>query len=99
MKRSIWNLQVSMGTLLAFTIVVISILILRYVPPDEVPISSSLHETIDSDSTQYSYTTPEIDGSNTKDPVISTKNSKYFQPEAETSIGLPCNIYIYFFAA
>ncbi|KAI3955426.1 hypothetical protein MKW98_018527 [Papaver atlanticum] len=81
--------MVSVGTLLAFTIVAISILILRYVPPDEVPLSSSLHETIDSVSTQYSYTTPEIDGSNTKDPVISTKNSKYFQPEAETSIGYP----------
>ncbi|XP_026417996.1 cationic amino acid transporter 2, vacuolar-like [Papaver somniferum] len=81
--------MVSVGTLLAFTIVAISILILRYVPPDEVPLSSSLHETFDSVSTRYSYTTPEIDGSNTKDPVISTKSSKYFQPEAETSIGYP----------
>ncbi|KAI3959700.1 hypothetical protein MKW92_008713 [Papaver armeniacum] len=81
--------MVSVGTLLAFTIVAISILILRYVPPDEVPLSSSLHETFDSVSTQYSYTTPEIDGSNTKDPVISTKNSECFQPEAETSIGYP----------
>ncbi|KAI3981027.1 hypothetical protein MKX01_039966 [Papaver californicum] len=82
--------MVSVGTLLAFTIVAISILILRYVPPDEVPLSSSLHETFDSVSTQYSYTTREIDGSNTEDPVISTKNnSKYFQPEGETSIGYP----------
>ena len=31
-----------MGTLLAFTIVAVSILILRYVPPDEVPLPSSL---------------------------------------------------------
>ena len=35
-------MQVSVGTLLAFTIVAVSILILRYVPPDEVPLPSSL---------------------------------------------------------
>ncbi|XP_062203337.1 cationic amino acid transporter 3, mitochondrial-like [Phragmites australis] len=34
--------MVSVGTLLAFTIVAVSILILRYVPPDEVPLPSSL---------------------------------------------------------
>ncbi|XP_026427339.1 cationic amino acid transporter 2, vacuolar-like [Papaver somniferum] len=33
--------MVSVGTLLAFTIVAISILILRYVPPDTVPLSQS----------------------------------------------------------
>ena len=38
-------LQVSVGTLLAFTIVAVSILILRYVPPDEVPPSPSLRES------------------------------------------------------
>lgn len=38
-------LQVSVGTLLAFTIVAVSILILRYIPPDEVPLPSSLQET------------------------------------------------------
>ncbi|KAG2630861.1 hypothetical protein PVAP13_3KG554600 [Panicum virgatum] len=34
--------MVSVGTLLAFTTVAVSILILRYVPPDEVPLPSSL---------------------------------------------------------
>ncbi|XP_044396107.1 cationic amino acid transporter 2, vacuolar-like [Triticum aestivum] len=34
--------MVSVGTLLAFTIVAVSILILRYVPPDEVPLPTSL---------------------------------------------------------
>ncbi|KAL2900857.1 Cationic amino acid transporter 2 vacuolar [Bienertia sinuspersici] len=34
--------MVSVGTLLSFTIVAISILIIRYVPPDEVPLPSSL---------------------------------------------------------
>ncbi|KAL2320516.1 hypothetical protein Fmac_029485 [Flemingia macrophylla] len=34
--------MVSVGTLLAFTTVAVSVLIIRYVPPDEVPIPSSL---------------------------------------------------------
>lgn len=37
--------MVSVGTLLAFTIVAISILILRYVPPDDVPVPPSLQES------------------------------------------------------
>lgn len=37
----------SVGTLLAFTMVAISVLILRYVPPDELPLPSSLQERID----------------------------------------------------
>lgn len=38
-------MQVSVGTLLAFTIVAVSILILRYVPPDEVPLPPSMQES------------------------------------------------------
>lgn len=41
-------MQVSVGTLLAFTVVAISVLILRYVPPDEMPLPPSLQESIDS---------------------------------------------------
>lgn len=37
-----------MGTLLAFTMVAISVLILRYVPPDEVPLAPAYHGSIDS---------------------------------------------------
>ncbi|CAN7026419.1 unnamed protein product [Brassica oleracea var. botrytis] len=40
--------MVSVGTLLAFTMVAISVLILRYVPPDELPLQASLQERIDS---------------------------------------------------
>lgn len=43
LKWFVFLFQVSVGTLLAFTIVAVSILILRYVPPDEVPLPSSLH--------------------------------------------------------
>jgi len=46
--------MVSVGTLLAFTIVAVSILILRYVPPNEVPLPSSLRESIDSVSLRFS---------------------------------------------
>lgn len=55
--------QVSVGTLLAFTIVAISILILRYVPPDEVPLPPSLQESIDSVSLQYSSQEDDVDDS------------------------------------
>lgn len=41
-------MQVSVGTLLAFTMVAISVLILRYVPPDEIPLPPSFQEAIDS---------------------------------------------------
>ncbi|XP_077240741.1 cationic amino acid transporter 2, vacuolar-like [Tasmannia lanceolata] len=64
--------MVSVGTLLAFTIVAVSILILRYVPPDEVPLPpSSLQESIHSVSLRYS--TQEND-SNSKDFVGSSKD-------------------------
>jgi solute carrier family 7 (cationic amino acid transporter), member 1 len=38
-------LQVSVGTLLAFIVVAVSILILRYVSPDEVPLAPSMQES------------------------------------------------------
>lgn len=45
--------MVSVGTLLAFTMVAVSVLILRYVPPNEVPLPPSLQEAIDSVSLRY----------------------------------------------
>lgn len=47
-------MQVSVGTLLAFTVVAISVLILRYVPPDEVPLPPSFQEAIDAVTIRYS---------------------------------------------
>ncbi|KAE9612536.1 putative amino acid/polyamine transporter I, cationic amino acid transporter [Lupinus albus] len=45
--------MVSVGTLLAFIVVAISVLILRYIPPEEVPLPPSVQEPIDSSSTRY----------------------------------------------
>ncbi|KAL8129483.1 hypothetical protein V2J09_018638 [Rumex salicifolius] len=46
--------MVSVGTLLAFTIVAISVLILRYIPPQEMPMSSCFQESIASFQEEYS---------------------------------------------
>ncbi|XP_074282513.1 cationic amino acid transporter 3, mitochondrial-like isoform X1 [Silene latifolia] len=46
--------MVSVGTLLAFTMVAISLLVIRYVPPNEVPLASSLQESIHAVSLRYS---------------------------------------------
>lgn len=64
--------MVSVGTLLAFTMVAISVLILRYVPPDEVPLPSSLKVAIDSVSLRYSGSHVEIDVENTKQHIGSS---------------------------
>ncbi|KAH9618687.1 hypothetical protein KSS87_000806 [Heliosperma pusillum] len=46
--------MVSVGTLLAFTMVGISLLVIRYVPPDEIPLPSSLQESVHAVSLRYS---------------------------------------------
>ena len=61
--------QVSVGTLLAFTMVAISVLILRYVPPDEVPVPSTLQSSIDSVSSQFSQSSLSISGKSLVDDV------------------------------
>lgn len=81
--------QVSVGTLLAFTMVAISVLILRYVPPDEVPFPSSLQDTIDSVALQYDLNgqdinceTSEIDaGTSSTLPMLHKNNAAVDYPE------------------
>ncbi|XP_077247731.1 cationic amino acid transporter 2, vacuolar-like [Tasmannia lanceolata] len=64
--------MVSVGTLLAFTIVAVSILILRYVPPDEVPMPPSPQESIDSVLLQYN---TQENNADPKDLVAAYKDS------------------------
>ncbi|KNA10215.1 hypothetical protein SOVF_146580 [Spinacia oleracea] len=66
--------MVSVGTLLSFTIVAISILIVRYVPPDEVPLPSSLLESTCVASSECSAIVEELDEANTQKHVGSTND-------------------------
>uniref|UniRef100_A0A5B7AT36 Putative Cationic amino acid transporter 2 isoform 1 n=1 Tax=Davidia involucrata TaxID=16924 RepID=A0A5B7AT36_DAVIN len=82
--------MVSVGTLLAFTMVAISVLILRYVPPDVVPLPSSLQESIDIVSLRYSSSGRDIDRENPKDHGGTSKDST--QPllgKGATLVGCP----------
>ncbi|CAL1356698.1 unnamed protein product [Linum trigynum] len=68
--------MVSVGTLLAFTMVAISVLILRYVPPDEVPVPSSLQDTIDSVSLHYNRISEGSSKNKSKSHAGTSKDSK-----------------------
>ncbi|CAH1424433.1 unnamed protein product [Lactuca virosa] len=77
--------MVSVGTLLAFTMVAVSVLILRYVPPDEVPLPSSLQAAIDLVSLRYSNNvrTEEIDVEISKSQTGEKNISKKGEASAE----------------
>ncbi|XP_052175303.1 cationic amino acid transporter 2, vacuolar-like [Diospyros lotus] len=81
--------MVSVGTLLAFTMVAISVLILRYVPPDEVPIPSSLQESIDAVSSRYNCTTEEIGVENSKDCRISKGSPERWLGKGQEPVTYP----------
>lgn len=77
--------MVSVGTLLAFTMVAISVLILRYVPPDVVPLPSSLQESIDaySDAQESSGIISQVSGGSSKDstqPLLGKKDASIDYP-------------------
>ncbi|XP_060177162.1 cationic amino acid transporter 2, vacuolar-like [Lycium barbarum] len=83
--------MVSVGTLLAFTMVAISVLILRYVPPDEVPLPSSFQEAIDSVGLRRSgcssSSSSDIDVESTKGPAVTAGDSTPLL--VEISVGHP----------
>ncbi|KAJ8771670.1 hypothetical protein K2173_026847 [Erythroxylum novogranatense] len=81
--------MVSVGTLLAFTAVAVSVLILRYVPPDEMPCPSSLQESIDSSSIQFSGDIEQIASRSIKDSVNNCDCNHHFFDTVGTSTGCP----------
>ncbi|CAA2955970.1 cationic amino acid transporter 2, vacuolar-like [Olea europaea subsp. europaea] len=82
--------MVSVGTLVAFTVVAISVLILRYVPPDEVPLSPSFQEAIDSVSVRYSSSSSkEVDVENIKTDDITSSDRIPLLVGKQTPVG--CN--------
>ncbi|KAI5316694.1 hypothetical protein L3X38_036401 [Prunus dulcis] len=82
--------MVSVGTLFAFTTAAVSVLILRYVPPDEVPLSSSLQESIKSVSLRFGPNIQESDSKNLQNPSGSSENnSRYLHEIGEASFGYP----------
>ncbi|PIA54056.1 hypothetical protein AQUCO_00900555v1 [Aquilegia coerulea] len=82
--------MVSVGTLLAFTIVAVSILILRYIPPDQVPLPPSLQESVGSLSSRDRSSTQDINGVNQKDMVgIIRDISQHLRGDGEASLACP----------
>ncbi|KAL2455026.1 Cationic amino acid transporter 2 [Abeliophyllum distichum] len=82
--------MVSVGTLVAFTMVAISVLILRYVPPDEVPLPPSLQEAIDSVTVRYSSSSSkEVDVENSKADAITSSEIIPLLVGKETDVAYP----------
>lgn len=79
--------MVSVGTLLAFTMVAISVLILRYVPPDEVPLPPSFQGSIESVS--FRYASHENDVGIPEDPIGTTENGNKQSGHDGASIDYP----------
>ncbi|XP_014491175.1 cationic amino acid transporter 2, vacuolar [Vigna radiata var. radiata] len=67
--------MVSVGTLLAFTMVAMSVLILRYVPPNEVPLPPSLKDSIASVLKRYS-----LSSSDTNVGDVDANTSEHTKP-------------------
>ncbi|KAL1300315.1 hypothetical protein HN51_045011 [Arachis hypogaea] len=80
--------MVSVGTLLAFTMVAISVLILRYIPPDEVPLRPFLQEPIDSGAGGYIWSCLET-GWKDKEAVGTSGNRKPLLVKEDVSIEYP----------
>ncbi|VFQ61622.1 unnamed protein product [Cuscuta campestris] len=76
--------MVSVGTLLAFTTVSISVLVVRYVPPDEFSYPSLLQQSITPASSLVRHNSAlGVDGENTKSMRITHSNCEHPPHEAE----------------
>lgn len=78
--------MVSVGTLLAFTTVAISVLILRYIPPDVVPLPPSLQEPI-----EYSWSHSETNEKDTEANGATSGNKKPLLVKEDVTIDYPFN--------
>ena len=72
-----------MGTLVAFTMVAISVLIIRYVPPDEVPLPSSLRESIDSVRLRHGRNSQEVKEDDPKTKINASSSEESTKPLLE----------------
>ncbi|GAB2212190.1 hypothetical protein Droror1_Dr00025540 [Drosera rotundifolia] len=70
--------MVSVGTLLAFTAVAVSVLILRYVPPDEVPLPPSTRGSVPSISSGSKYNVHPATEDDKVPLILSEGDSRYF---------------------
>lgn len=82
-------LQVSIGTLLAFTMVAISVLILRYIPPDEVPLPPSLEDSIATMAMRYSLSNAEKNVGYAEANVGTSKDIEPLVVKEDVSINYP----------
>ncbi|RDX95660.1 Cationic amino acid transporter 4, vacuolar [Mucuna pruriens] len=80
--------MVSVGTLLAFTTVAVSVLIIRYVPPDEVPFPSSLLTSVDPILRHPGGDIGEDGAISPVDPAIYCENS-HLHDKLEALLGCP----------
>ncbi|KAG4927642.1 hypothetical protein JHK85_054128 [Glycine max] len=81
--------MVSVGTLLAFTMVAISVLILRYIPPDEVPLPPSLQDSIASVLKRYRLSNAETNVEYADANVVSSEYRKPLIIKEDVSIDFP----------
>lgn len=82
-------MQVSIGTLLAFTAAAVSVLILRYVPPNEVPLPSSLEWCIDSESLGFISDMKKIESANLQEAIEASGGNQHLLANQEASIEYP----------
>ncbi|XP_061356749.1 cationic amino acid transporter 2, vacuolar-like isoform X1 [Gastrolobium bilobum] len=81
--------MVSVGTLLAFTMVAISVLVLRYIPPDKVPLIPSLQDSTASVSMQNSLSSAESNEGYAEANVGTYEDEKPLVVKEDVSITYP----------